>query len=163
MRAKDINMQNLKSLSDVYEFLEENAFELDRKLDITDLFVNYRNQAIDENEKKIAQWDLECFLFNFFGGRVFSFSYSNNSEGNEIHQYPSLDKWQTDAFDHVKRRAETVKNPLLKATYNHLLWKAPKGVKHKKYTTIAIDNYLLTIDYYIDLFTKEGKEDHFLK
>ena len=163
MRAREIDMENLKSLSDVYEFLEDHAFDLDRKHDIKDLFVNYRNQTTDGNEKKVAQWDLECFLFNFFGGRVFSFSYANGLEGNEIHQFPSMDKWQTEAFDHVIQRAETVKNPLLKSTYYHLLWKAPKGVKHKKYAGFAIESYFITIDYYLDQYSKDGNEDHFFE
>jgi hypothetical protein len=163
MRTKEIDMGELKSLQEVYEFLELHVYDLERKMDITELFVKFRDQTENETEKKLAQWDLECFLFNFFGGSVFSFSYASSGEGHEIHRYPHMDKWQTDAFDHVKQRAETVRNPLLKATYNHLLWKAPKGVKHTKYAIIAVESYYVLIEHYIELFNKDKNENNFFE
>ncbi len=160
MRAKDINIGTFHSIQDLYDFLEENAFELERKLDITDLIIKFREQTTSKKEKQIAQWDLECFLFNFIGNTLFTFSTSNGAEPGDKYEFPALDKWQQKAFDHVIARAHAVDNPILKATYNHLLWKAPKGIKHKKYATVALESYISVIKHYIDCFQEDPEQEN---
>ena len=160
MRTKDVNMKDLRSLQDVYDFLEKNAFDLERKLDITDLIIKFREKASKREEKQFAQWDLECFLFNFIDNTLFSFSTSNGAEPGEKYEFPSLDKWQHQAFDYVIKRAEEVGNPLLKATYNHLLWKAPKGIKHKKYAVVALECYVRVIEHYISCLQNNPEQEN---
>jgi hypothetical protein len=160
MRAKDIDTTRFKDVNDLYNFLEVHTYELERKLDITDPIIKFREQTTSKKDKKVLQWDLECFLFNFIGNTMFSFSTSNGAESGDKYEFPSLDKWQCKAFDYVVKRADKVKHPLLKATYNHLLWKAPVGIKHKKYAGIAVENYIRVIDHYIDGLLDDPEQEN---
>ncbi|MDQ6761990.1 MAG: DUF4209 domain-containing protein [Bacteroidota bacterium] len=102
----------------------------------------YRNQTTDEREKQIAQWELECFMFQIAGAKVFSFSYSTGEKPGDVYDYPVLDEHQNTAFAYLKERVEITISPVLKARYNHLLWRAVKGIKNRTYAAKAVDAYL---------------------
>jgi hypothetical protein len=160
MKIDDINVEQFKSLPEVYVFLDENALLLERGWDISTLFLRYLNQTTDDDEKQKAQWELEFFRFDFRGSRVFSLSYATGREPGEISAYPKLDEFQETAFEYLKQRSADSKNTLLIARYNHLLWMAPKGIKHKKYALIAISNYIQTIKNFYKLFRKDKNRDN---
>ncbi|ADR21947.1 hypothetical protein MATR_04190 [Marivirga tractuosa] len=151
MRTKDLDISKFTSLTDVHSYLDENASKLSSNWDITDLFVKYRDQTVISKEKQKAQWELECFLFEFRGLELMVFSYSFNEEKDEFPKYPNLDEFQSEAFEYIKKRAQEAKNALLIARYNHILWKGPKGIKNKKYAQVAIVNYLNAVRNFIEL------------
>lgn len=161
MKAKEIDITTFKTIGNLYHFLDDNALQLERKMDLTDVLVKYRMHTSDENEKQIAQWELECFHFNILGNQLFSFSTSNGIEPGEVYQYPSIDAFQQPAFTYIKQRADDAKNPLLKATYNHLLWKAPVGIKHRQFASKALDNYIAVIKYFIELFNSDQSDENY--
>ncbi len=160
MRAKEIDYDTLNSLPEVHNFLDEHAFALERKSDITELFVKFREKTSDEDEKQKAQWEINCFFFNFFGGRPFALANASGSDGQDFNSFPDLSRAGNIGFNYVVDRAASVQNPLLKAHYNHLLWKSPKDIKHKKYALVAIQNYFIMIDHYLTLIVKEDKDDN---
>jgi len=155
MKVGDIDIAQFNSLAEVYAFLEEYAFQLERSWDITNLFVKYREHSKDDDEKQKAQWEVEFFCFEFRGSHIFSLSYSTGKEPGEVSAYPKLDEFQRTSFDYLKKRSEETKNPILLARYNHLLWMAPKGIKHKKFALLAFNNYINTIKVFYKLFRKD--------
>ena len=56
MKSKDIDINQFEKIEDLYAFVDQNAFELERNRNITDLWVAYRNKSSDEGEKQKAQW-----------------------------------------------------------------------------------------------------------
>ena len=161
MSVKDLDITQFGSIAELYDFLDINALQLECKHDLTDMLIQYRAHTADGNEKQLAQWELECFLINFLRNQPFAFSTSNGKEPGEVYQYPNLDEFQQAAFDYVKQRATSAKNPLLKATYSHLLWKAPAGIKHKQFAVMALDNYIGVIEHYIELFSADQNEENY--
>lgn len=131
----------LKTINDAYKYLESNIEKLEINHNVTDFWVHFRNQTDDTTEKQIAQWELECFMFQIVDTRVFSFSYSTGENPGDVFEYPKLDEHQKEAFEYVKKRAEKASHPILKARYNHLLWRAIKGVKNAIHAKKAIDAY----------------------
>ncbi|MBS1624081.1 MAG: DUF4209 domain-containing protein [Bacteroidetes bacterium] len=163
MRTKDINISDFKNIEEVYSFLEKNAFQLEREWDLRDLFVTYRTHTSDDGEKQKAQWELEFFMFQFKGTQIFSLSYSTGKNIGEVKKYPDLDEFQQAAFDYLKLRAKSTHNPLLLAWYNHLLWKAPKGVKHRSYALLAFENYIKSIHEFYALFGSDGAKENLVR
>ncbi|MEP4531827.1 MAG: DUF4209 domain-containing protein [Cyclobacteriaceae bacterium] len=161
MRTKDLDTSKFTSLIDVHDYLDKNASKLIRNWDITNLFVKYRDQTTIREEKQKAQWDLECFLFEFRGLELTAFSYSFNEEKDEFPKYPNLDLFQSEAFEYIKERAEAAKNPLISAKYNHILWKGPKEIKNKKFAQIAIVNYLDAIKSFIQISKLYSDEEYY--
>jgi len=159
MKAEMVETENLKSIGDLYRLLEDKAVILSRDHQLTNVLVAYRNKNIPDEEKQWAQWELECFLFTLTGNRVFSYSYSTGNNIGEVQQFPRLDVYQSTAFDYLKKRARTSKNALLLARYNHLLWKAPKGVKHRAFAIDAIKAYIDLIKEYLRVFEKDQHDD----
>lgn len=140
---KDID-EIIKSLVDIesaYKYVEDNINELEANHYVTEFWVKYRNKITDINEKQMAQWELEFFLFQIIGAKVFSFSYATGENPGDVYEYPILDEHQTKAFEYLKVRAKSTNSVVLKARFNHLLWKAIKGIKNKTYAIVAIDAY----------------------
>jgi hypothetical protein len=159
VRIKDIDIEQFKTIQEVYAFVETNALQLERYWDIVDLFVKYRNYASTDEEKQKAQWEVEAFMFHFKGAKLFSFSYSTGKDIGTVQEFPQLDEFQKEAFEYLQNRAESSKNYLLLAKYNHLLWKAPKGIKNRKYALSAIDAYINAIKENYKLYqTDKNKE-----
>lgn len=163
MKPNPVDVEQLKSIGDLYRLLEEKALLLSRRRELLDVLVAYRNKDISDEEKQWAQWELEGFLFSFTGSHIFSYSYSTGKNIGEVQQFPSLDDYQSAAFDYLKRRAGEAKNPLLLARYNHLLWKAPKGVKNRKFAVNAIKVYIELIDQYLQLFENDQDGENHLQ
>ncbi|SFH33656.1 DUF4209 domain-containing protein [Pedobacter insulae] len=161
MRSTKIDIKDVCTIEDLSTILEKKALLMTRNWDITDVLVAYRNQAITDEEKQWAQWELECFLFTIRGNSVFSYSYSTGQNVGEVRQFPELDTYQQDAFAYLKKRAAEAKNPLLAARYNHLLWKAPKGVKSKTHAEAAVKAYLVLIQEFIDLFDQDSDGENY--
>ena len=161
MRSTNIDISDVRTIDDLYLILEQKALLMTRNWDITDVLVAYRNQAITDEEKQLAQWELECFLFTIRGNSIFSYSYSTGQNVGEVRQFPELDAYQQHAFAYLKKRASEAKNPLLAARYNHLIWKAPKGVKSKTHAEGAVKAYLVVIQEFIDLFDQDADGENY--
>lgn len=159
MRIKDIDIEQFKTIQDVCDYIETNALHLERYWDIVDLFVKYRNYTSSDDEKQKAQWEVESFMFHFKGANLFSFSYSTGKDIGTVQQFPQLDEFQKEAFDYLKNRSETSNNYLLSAKYNHLLWKAPKGIKNSKYALAAIDAYINSIKESYQLYQSDQNKE----
>jgi hypothetical protein len=147
------------SIKDAYKYVEENIQRLEANHDVKNFWVDFRNKTNNAEEKQLAQWELECFLFHIAGDKVFSFSYSTGEEPGEVYEYPKLDSHQTKAFEYLEKRANDAKSPVLKARFNHLLWRAVKGVKNRVYAAKAIDEYFNILDPYKDLSYLPNEDD----
>ena len=158
MNAADYDIAKFSAIQEIYSFLDKNAYEFERKKEITDLWIEYRNKTTDLHEKQLAQWELECFLFHIIGKDVFAFSYSTGEKPEDVYQYPRLDDYQSAAFEYVKQRAKDTSSPVLKARYNHLLWKSIKGIKNSKYAKAAVDSYVEVVKYYTGLLNNSDEE-----
>lgn len=160
LKVKDFNIELFNSIDDVYKFIEENAYHLERNWDLTDLFVKFRNHAKSDDEKQKAQWEIECFMFDFKGARIFSFSYSTGKNIGEAKKYPELDEFQKEAFEYLKNRISNTKNDLLLARYNHLLWKGLSGIKNRVYAIQSINNYINSIKKFYELYTRDNNKEN---
>lgn len=162
MKHQNIDITRFTTLEELHNFVEENAFQLQHNSDITNLYVLYRGQTKDAEEKQKAQWEIECFLFHIVGDKVFSFSYSTGSSIGEIATYPSLDQFQRDAFEYISLRARTTKSPLIRARYHHLLWKGLPGIKNREHALAAMPDYISCIHVYYNLsVTEQDTENYF--
>lgn len=145
MKSAEILLENIDSLNDFYTILEANALFLEKNHDITELLLKYKNKTTSDEEKQKLQWELEAFLFSFHGNRIFSFSTSNGKKIGEVAQYPQLDNHQKKAFNFLKERSELSASALLKARYNHLLWKSI-AKKNTTFVLRASENYIKAIN-----------------
>lgn len=132
MKSKDIDINQFEKIEDLYAFVDQNAFELERNWHLTDLWVAYRNKSSDEAEKQKAQWEIDFSLFDVKGDNLFSQVYSSTENSGQIKSYPNLNELQSEVINYLIIRAEETSNSILKAKYNHLLWKCPKSIKHNK-------------------------------
>ncbi|WPP49694.1 DUF4209 domain-containing protein [Catalinimonas niigatensis] len=159
MRSKEIDINQFNTIDEVYAFVDKNAYNLERNWDLTDLWVKYRNKTTSEIEKHKAQWEIDCFLFDIKGDRLFSQIYSAASETGEVKAYPNINDIQKEVIEYVSYRAENSSNPLLKARYTHLLWKCPIGIKHNQSAIAAIDNYVNAIEDYCNQHKSEKHKE----
>ncbi|MCU0323647.1 MAG: DUF4209 domain-containing protein [Spirosomaceae bacterium] len=153
MRAKDLNVGDVKTIKDVYTLIDDNAFSLDRRWDFRDIWATFRSQTKSTSGKQKAKWELACIFFNFEEGNIFSQIFS--SKVTPTLEQPQFDNKLT---DYIIERAVESQNPLVKARYNHLLWRSPNYIKKNTYAIIAIENYLSAIQHYIDACN--GNEYH---
>lgn len=158
MKSKEVDIDRFDTIEELYSFIDSNAYNLDTNWDLTDLWVKYRNKTTVEVEKQKAQWEIDCFMFEINGERLFSQIYSQGEKTGEVKAYPDLNDFQKDVIKYVTERADTSLNPRLKARYNHLLWKCPVGIKHNKFALASVDNYIKAINEYFELFQK-NKDD----
>jgi hypothetical protein len=155
LKSKEIDINQFDTIDEVYNFVDENAYNLKRNWDLTDIWVKYRNKTTNEVEKQKAQWEIDCFMFDIKGDRLFSQIYSAASVTGEVNAYPNLNDIQKEVIEYVNQRLDNSSNPLLKARYAHLLWKCPIGVKHNKFAILSIDNYVKAIEDYCDQWNEE--------
>lgn len=159
MLSTEINIEQFKSINDLYSFIDENAYLLISKWELINLWSRFKNQSKLESDKKKSQWEIDCFVFDIKSDLLFSQIYSNGNNIAEIKKYPNLNEFQTEVIEYIKGRIKTSNNSSLKARYNHLLWKCPSGVKKTEYAQEAIENYINSIKEYYRLFqTDENKE-----
>lgn len=152
MKSKDIDINQFEKIEDLYAFIDQNAFEIERNWYISDLWVSYRNKSSDEGEKQKAQWEIDFSMFDVKGDSVFSQVYSSTETKGRVNSYPNLSELQSEVIHYLILRSEGASNPILKAKYNHLLWKCPKSIKHNKYAERAIENYIESIEIYLNQF-----------
>lgn len=159
MQAKGINIDQFKDIIELYSFIDENAYNLERNWDLTDLWILYRNHTEDDDEKQKSQWEIDFSFFELKGSQVFSQAYSMDKTTPVIRKYPDLDEIQKSVIEYVLFRADSSKNPTIKARYYHLLWKSPNGIKNNTYAKFAIENYIFAIDEYYKLFLKDNNKE----
>lgn len=160
MNLKEINIEQFQSINELYQFIENNSFELRRKWDLTDLWLKYKNHSQKEEEKKKCQWEIDCWLFEIKGSLLFSQIYSNEKNSSEITKYPNLNSFQKEVIDYIKERIKYSNNSILLARYNHLLWKCPNGIKREEYALNAIENYIISIKEYYKLYDINGNDEN---
>ncbi len=159
MNLKEINIEQFKSINDLYSFIDENAYLLISKWELINLWSRFKNQTKLESDKKKSQWEIDCFVFDIKSDLLFLQIYSDGKNIAEIKKYPDLNEFQTEVIEYIKGRIKTSNNSILKARYNHLLWKCPSGIKKTEYAQEAIENYINSIKEYYRLFqTDENKE-----
>ncbi|MCB0492496.1 MAG: DUF4209 domain-containing protein [Cyclobacteriaceae bacterium] len=156
MRFKEANI-SIKSIDEFYEFLDNSSLDLDYSWDFVQPIALLKKETNDPIILHHLQWELACFSFEFRGATLFSLAYSYDLVSGEVMQYPSSKEFEDAGFEYIKDRVDQVKNPLLRARYNHLLWKAPKGIKNLKYATRAIENYVVSVRKLLN--KKVGKPD----
>lgn len=154
MKARDINVTEFKSINELYTFLDENSFELQKNGDILEIWLKFRNQIEDESEKEKAQWEVDCFLHSFYDSQIFPLVHAPTDTPGEINEYPSLIKTVPDILNYLKVRIGKSTSPLLLARYNHLLWKSSE--KKREYALGAVENYVKTIESYYLRFKKDA-------
>ena len=159
MRFKETNTNQFKSIDELYSFIDENLFELKNNYELTDFWVRFRNQTKIDLEKKKSQWEIDCFLFDIKGDTLFSQIYSKGKNISEISKYPDLNEFKKEVVEYIKTRISTTKSSILKARYNHLLWKCPSGIKQTKYALDAIENYIISIKKFCELLKKNSNND----
>lgn len=67
MKKDKFDVKEIKVMAQLYELLEKDALLLTRDHKLLDVLVDYRNQTENTNEKQLAQWELESFLYGFHG------------------------------------------------------------------------------------------------
>lgn len=159
MKAKDIDINQFKSIDELYEFVDKNAYELERNWDIVELFIGHRNQTESEVEKQKTQFEIDCLHFDFKSNILFSQVYAECKNEDIIKKYPDLKEFEKDAVNYVIERASQAINPILKARYNHLLWKCRSGIKNNNYALIAIENYIAAIKGYYELYETDNHKE----
>lgn len=158
MKAKEINIAQFKNISEVQEFIDINDNQLDLKDQIIQLWVKYRDYTHDTEESKKAQWEVDFLLFEIKSDFVFPMV-SSREKGKE-YEYPNLNQFDKDTIKYLQQRAKNSNSYLLKATFYHLLWKAPKGIKHRDNGKLAITNYFATIEKYLLILKESGDKDN---
>ncbi len=156
MRFRDIETP-INSISELYDFLEGAAVNLDYSWDFVEAISKLKQSTKDPELLQCLQWEIACFTFEFRGAELFSLTYTFDHETEETGKYPSANDFERAGFEYIIGRIDHVKNPLLKARYNHLLWKAPKGIKKQQYAWAAVDSYVGAIIQMLDI--KEKKKD----
>jgi len=161
MRFKDTKT-TLATISELYTFLEDSALSLDYSWDFVEAISALRQTTTDPEALQYLQWELACFTFEFRGSEIFSLAYTFDLIKEEARKYPSEDDFESAGFAYIIRRKDQVTNPLLKARYNHLLWKAPKGVKRQSYAVDAIESYAESIKQLLDI-KEQTKDERYLQ
>jgi hypothetical protein len=156
---KEINIEQFKSMNELYSFIDENEFEIRTNWDLRDIWIRYKNLTKNEIEKEKSQWEIDYFSFNIQSDILFSQIYSETKNSKEINKYPDLNKFQKESIDYLIQRIETTKSTILLARYNHLLWKCPTGIKKTKYAINAIDNYIISVKEFYKLFKKKNDNE----
>ncbi len=161
MRYKNFNI-SINSVTDLYAFFEESALKLDYSWDFVEPISNLKQGTADPEVLQHLQWELACFAFEFRGAELFSLAYSYDSADEAFQKFPSAKDFEDAGFRYINDRAKAVRNPLLTARYNHLLWKGPKGVKKREHAVSAIESYAAAIKLLLDL-KESRKEEKYLQ
>lgn len=159
MLFKKTNTNQFKTIDELYSFIDLNSFELKRNYELTDFWVRFRNQTKIDHEKEKSQWEIDCLLFDIKSDTLFSQIYSEGKNISEIRKYPDLHKFNNEVVEYIKSRILTTKSPILKARYNHLLWKCPSGIKQTKYALDAIENYIISVKKCYEIFEKKNNSE----
>jgi len=94
-------------------------------------------EIFDHSWNEVLITEHLCLRFSLHEGILKHDFTSVDKDGKEI-KMPSVDIFSDEQKDYIKRRALEVKNPLLIARYNHILFETEK---HRKYAEEAIKAY----------------------
>lgn len=159
MKNKNIDVLQFKNIDELYHYVDNNAFDLKRTWILTDIWVKYRDKTNSDEEKKKSQFEIDCLIFDIKGDTLFSQVYSIDKETRKPIGFPDPLEFEIKAIDYVQERIGKAKSPILRARYNHLLWKCPNGIKHTKYAIGAIENYIQSIETYCTQFEKQKERE----
>jgi hypothetical protein len=146
MRADDINLDQFDSLEEFYEFIDTNVLRLEKRGDLANLWVRYRNAAKNDGEKEKAQFEIDYLLFYLLDGKFFPLVNGKTGKAEKTCSYPDLSEGGKLEFDHLLYRAKNSKNPLLKAKFYHILWQCPSGLRNRHFVEEAATYYTKSID-----------------
>lgn len=158
MKNLSINYNALINFKEAISFMEENALQLERSNQMLEYLIKIRDLFDSSDSKYKVQWEYEYAYLEFRSEKLFSFSHSYQKE-RDILKFPDLESMNKEAFKYLKERAASTSNPLLKAKYNHLLWKGPKGIKNREYGELALAAYIEVIKIYLGEFKEAGDEN----
>jgi len=158
MRADEINLEQFDTLDEFFEFIDANALRLEKRGDLANLWVRYRNAAKNDEEKEKAQFEIDFLLHYLLDGRFFPLVNGKTGKAEKTCSYPDLSDGGKKEFDHLLFRAENSKNPLLKAKFFHILWQCPSGLRKRNYAEEAAVQYRESIHSLLDvIIEKENK------
>jgi hypothetical protein len=157
MKADEINIEQFDSLEELYEFIDTNLLKLEKRGDLANLWVRYRNAAKNEVEKEKAQFEIDYLLYYLLDGKFFPLVNGKTGKAEKTCSYPDLSDGGKQEFDHLLFRAENTKNPLLKAKFFHILWKCPLGLRKRNFAEEAAIYYIESIQVLLGIEEKENK------
>lgn len=155
-------MNQFRDIEEVYDFVNKNAYDLDRNYNLFELWENYKDHTTIEEEKQKAKWELDYFHFQIRGDKLFTEIYSRPLDSGETNVRLELNNFQKAVIENLKIRIKATTNPILNARYYHLLWKCPSGIKNNRYADGAFGNYVLAIETCYEHLTSKQcyLEDH---
>lgn len=146
MKTSEIDLDQFDSIEDLYGFVDVEILNLEKRGDLRDLWVRYRNSAKTEEEREKAQFEIDFLLYYLLDGRFFPLVHGKSGKAEKVCHYPDLSDGGKREFDHLLSRAMNVKNPLLKAKFYHILWQSPSGLRKKEFAEAAIVQYQFAIE-----------------
>lgn len=158
MRADDVNLEQFHSIEDFYEFIDVNAIKLEKRRDMANLWVRYRNTAKNEEEKEKAQFEIDYLLHYLLDGRLFPLVHGKTGKAEKTCSYPDLSAGGKKEFDHLLFRAENSKNSILKAKFFHILWQCPSGLRNRRFAEAAAKHYVESIELLLEEIIARGNE-----
>lgn len=158
MRADDVNLEQFDSIDEFYEFIDANALTLEKRGDLRNLWVRYRNAVQNEGEKEKAQFEIDFLLHYLLDGKLFPLVHGKIGKAEKTCSYPDLSVGAKKEFDHLLFRAENSKNPLLKAKFYHILWQCPSGLRNRRFAEAAAINYVESIKRLLNELLAKGNE-----
>ena len=150
----------MDTLEEVYEHLETNSLSYKYPTNIADLFKELGQKYLASNNKLNAQkcqWEIDTYNFTIRDNQLLSMMSGTDQEGNLV-EYPSLNTFDSEAFEYLNYRLSKSLTPRIKARYSHVLWLSP--AKTKVHAQIAIESYLSLATDYSRLDDENPNEQH---
>lgn len=147
---------NFNSNEEVYKYLENLSLADKYPTSVSDIWQKYRDEKYktkDMDAVKLAQLEMDIFNFTIRDNELHFMLSGSDNEGNPV-EYPSLNNFSEESFEHIKNKYAETNNLHLRVRYAHLLWLSPH--KNKKYAQSAIDDYF-TIIAELDQQIKSGE------
>ena len=139
---------DFKTLEDIYNHLETEAFSYQYEHQIASLFQAIRDDAHQRGENdfvRLSQIEMDVFNFVYKDGELLPTFTGVRKDGVEV-KIPDFESLNDDgdALDYIEERLKATKNPLLQANYSSILWHSSK--KHRRYAETAVASYLKLVD-----------------
>ncbi|MHA7129234.1 hypothetical protein [Algoriphagus namhaensis] len=158
MRAADVNLEQFNSIDRFYEFIDANALRLEKRGDLRNLWVRYRNAVQNEGEKEKAQFEIDFLIHYLLDGRLFPLVHGKTGKAEKTCSYPDLSAGAKKEFEHLLFRAENSKNPLLKAKFYHIQWQCSSGLRNRRFAEAAAIHYVESIKLLLKVISAKGNE-----
>ncbi|MDI6803071.1 MAG: hypothetical protein QME58_04385 [Bacteroidota bacterium] len=137
---------NFNTNEEVYKYLETLSFVDKYPTSVSDIWQKYRDEKYktkDMDAVKLAQLEMDIFNFTIRDNELHNMWSGSDKDGNPV-EYPSLNNFTGDSFEHIKNKFAETNNIYLRVRYSHLLWLSPH--KNQKYAQSAIDDYFAIIE-----------------